>query len=72
MALPDAAKCWVLRKPRVRSECTTLRVATIKERAVTALDRRVSGPLTSGLLSRLLSSIFGRCPSLSPEVAVNP
>ena len=44
MAFPDAAKNRVLREPRVRSEWTTLKAATIKECVVTALDKRESNP----------------------------
>ena len=46
MTFPNAAKSRVRRKPRVRSEWTTLSPATIKECAVSALDKRESNPLT--------------------------
>ena len=70
MALPGAAKSRVWRKPRIRSECTTPRAATIRECAVTALDRRGSNPLTPRNLSRLLSSILGRYPCPPPRNAL--
>jgi hypothetical protein len=60
MAFPKAAKRRVRRKPLARSECTTLKPATTKEWAVTALDSRGSIPLTPHLLSHLLSSTFIR------------
>src|SRR5215218_6988407 len=65
MPFPNAPKSRVRRKPRVRSECTTFRAATIKECAVTALDRRGSNSLTPRLLSRLLASISLRYPYLA-------
>src|SRR5215217_583950 len=46
MPCPNAAKSRVRRKPWVRSEWITFRVATIEECAVTALDRRGSNWLT--------------------------
>jgi hypothetical protein len=54
MAFPNAAKSRVLRKPRVRSEWTTLKVATIKECVVSVLDKRESNPLTPPFASTVI------------------
>jgi hypothetical protein len=54
MAFPDAARSRVLRKPRVRSEWTTLKVATIKECVVSAPDNRESNPLVPPFASTVI------------------